>query len=99
MDQQPTEKVSFPISLISILVSAILLVVVIVVTYLLLKGAATKEMQKKQVSEVPANLIELNTADSTALHSYGWVDKELGKVQIPIEQAKKLLVQEAQAGR
>ena len=45
------------------------------------------------------DLAHLNAAYDAALNSYGWVDRSAGRVRIPIEQAKDLLLQESQAGR
>ena len=37
---------------------------------------------------------ELRAAQETALHSYGWVDRNAGIVRIPIEQAMQKLLEE-----
>ena len=39
------------------------------------------------------DLAHLRAREEEALHSYGWVDRQKGIVRIPIEEAKKLLVQ------
>jgi len=39
------------------------------------------------------DLAEMRAREQQALHTYGWVDQQKGVVHIPIEEAKKLLVQ------
>lgn len=41
----------------------------------------------------PVELKEIRQGEEEQLDSYGWVQKEAGVVHIPIEQAKKLLLQ------
>jgi hypothetical protein len=45
------------------------------------------------------DLAKLNAKYGEALNSYGWVDRNVGRVHIPIEQAKQLVLQESQSGR
>lgn len=40
-----------------------------------------------------ANLSELRAAEEADLNSYGWVDRDAGKVRIPIDRAMKLIVE------
>jgi hypothetical protein len=52
-----------------------------------------------RLQEHPAkDMTTLNAAYSEMLNSYGWVDKAAGRVRIPIERAKDMLLQESQAG-
>jgi len=44
------------------------------------------------------DLGHLNSAYDATLNSYGWVDRSAGRVRVPIEQAKALMLQESQAG-
>ena len=41
----------------------------------------------------PGNLQKFREAEDTVLHSYGWVDKDGGVVRIPIDEAKKLILE------
>ena len=43
------------------------------------------------------DLEDMRRAEDEVLHSYGWVDKQQGKVRIPIEKAKELAVQRLNA--
>jgi len=40
------------------------------------------------------NLADLKTENEAKLHSYAWVDRAKGKIQIPIEEAMKLVLVE-----
>jgi hypothetical protein len=40
------------------------------------------------------NLADLKTENEAKLHSYAWVDRAKGKIQIPIEEAMKLVLAE-----
>ncbi|MDX1521047.1 MAG: hypothetical protein R3264_05435 [Anaerolineae bacterium] len=40
------------------------------------------------------DLRQLQAADEAALTTYGWVDKEAGKVHIPIDQAMEMLLEQ-----
>jgi hypothetical protein len=44
------------------------------------------------------DLANLNAAYDAILNSYGWVDKNAGRVHIPIEQAKDLVLYESRTG-
>lgn len=41
----------------------------------------------------PGDLKEMRAAENKVLSSYGWLDPEAGLVRIPIDRAKKLLVE------
>jgi hypothetical protein len=41
----------------------------------------------------PAALKQERTAEDATLHQYGWVDQKAGVAHIPIDQAKKLLIE------
>lgn len=42
---------------------------------------------------------QLRDSQEAALRSYGWIDQQVGRVRIPIEQAKKILVERGLAAR
>jgi hypothetical protein len=44
------------------------------------------------------DLAEMRAREQQALHTYGWVDQQKGVVRIPIEEAKKLVVQRITGG-
>jgi hypothetical protein len=55
---------------------------------------------KVQNTELPPNantpvtdMVEMREAQEKELHSYGWIDKSKGIAHIPIEEAKKLVLQ------
>lgn len=41
-----------------------------------------------------SDLAEMQAAEQTILHSYGWIDKERGIVRIPIEEAMELVAKQ-----
>ena len=48
-----------------------------------------------RLQENPAiDLAKRNATYDTTLHSYGWIDKNAGRVHIPIERAKELVMKE-----
>lgn len=47
----------------------------------------------KVLTNEPAWLAGIKTAQTQALTTYGWVDKEAGTVRLPIERAKQLLIE------
>jgi hypothetical protein len=49
----------------------------------------------------PSNiqLVDLRNKEDQELHSYGYVDKNAGKVRVPIERAMTLVTQEARSGQ
>jgi hypothetical protein len=53
-----------------------------------------EQFEIKEIPHVPAELVDLEAAQRTALQQADWVDKEKGKVQIPIDTAKKLVLQQ-----
>jgi hypothetical protein len=55
--------------------------------------------QPQLVTNEPAVLRTLRRNEDKALHEYGWVDEKTGVAQVPIEQAKKLLVERGLASR
>lgn len=44
-------------------------------------------------TDAPADLQEMRARETTALESYGWVDRQKGIVHIPVERAMELLVE------
>jgi hypothetical protein len=49
--------------------------------------------QPQLVTDEPALLRMLRQSEDRALHEYGWVDQKTGVAHVPIDQAKKLLVE------
>jgi len=49
--------------------------------------------QPQLLTNEPAALKQERTAADAALHQYGWVDQKAGVAHIPIDQAKKLLIE------
>ena len=47
----------------------------------------------------PAGLKTFRASEDTALTSYGWIDRNAGKVRIPIDKAKDLLIQKGLPSR
>jgi hypothetical protein len=60
------------------------------------KGAKDNEISQKQSEFVPSELYLLHAKESEILSSYKWLDKEKGRVQIPINRAMELVAQEHQ---
>jgi len=49
--------------------------------------------QLKLITNEPAVLRTLRQTEDKALHEYGWVDEKAGVAHVPIDQAKKLIVE------
>jgi hypothetical protein len=46
-------------------------------------------------AQPPRTIEEVRAAEQEALNTYGWIDREQGVVQIPVERAMELLIGEA----
>ena len=49
--------------------------------------------QPQLLTNEPAALRQLRETEDQALHQYGWVDQAAGVARVPIDQAKKLLIE------
>jgi hypothetical protein len=58
------------------------------------KGAKDREIDEKQSMLQTTQLNELHAQENEVLSSYKWVDKEKGRVQIPIDRAMELVAKE-----
>ncbi len=58
------------------------------------KGAKDSEIAEKQAEYQTTELNELHAKEAEVLSSYKWVDKDKGRVQIPIDRAMELVAQE-----
>lgn len=82
-------------------ISAIVLVTFFAICIAWFKGAKDRELAEKQGMFQTTELNLLHAKESEVLGSYKWVDKDKGRVQIPIARAMELIAQEHQnsAGR
>ncbi|MDQ3002585.1 MAG: hypothetical protein M3Y08_15150 [Fibrobacterota bacterium] len=76
--------------------SVILLVTFFAVCILWFKGAASKELIEKQAEFTTSQLNELRVKEGETLNQYKWLDKDKGRVQIPISRAMELMAKENQ---
>ncbi|MDB5048680.1 MAG: hypothetical protein JWO30_1751 [Fibrobacteres bacterium] len=60
------------------------------------KGAKDRELDEKQSVFQTSELNELHAKEGEILTSYKWVDKDKGRVQIPIDKAMELIAKEHQ---
>ncbi|HKP96650.1 MAG TPA: hypothetical protein VJ385_12905 [Fibrobacteria bacterium] len=58
------------------------------------KGAKDHELESKQAAFQTTELNQLHAKEGEVLSSYKWVDKEKGRVQIPIAQAMEQIAKE-----
>ena len=77
-------------------ISVIILVTFFWVCIAWFKGAKDSELKQKQAEYVTTELNELHAKESEILGSYKWLDKDKGRVQIPIARAMELMAQEHQ---
>jgi hypothetical protein len=47
----------------------------------------------KLMTNEPANLKDVRALDEQQLHEYGWLDEKAGVARIPIDEAKKLMIE------
>jgi hypothetical protein len=55
--------------------------------------------EPKLMTGEPVRLKEVRTAEQDVLHGYGWVDEKTGVAHIPIDEAKKLMLERGLAVR
>jgi hypothetical protein len=80
--------------------SSLLGTVAIVLALVGLTRRAEQEEFDRKVLQVPyAGVAEGKAAQRERLEGYGWVDREAGKVHIPIERAMGLLSKELRGGQ
>jgi hypothetical protein len=77
--------------------AALLLIFLAVFIQLGLKGAVTCETTRKQTAGPPDELKSLQASEEKALNQYRWMDKEAGRVGIPVERAMALIAKENRA--
>jgi hypothetical protein len=77
-------------------VSVIILVVFFAVCILWFKGAKDRELIEKQAAFTTTQLNQLRAQEGETLNQYKWLDKEKGRVQIPVARAMELIAQENQ---
>lgn len=88
-----TEPHSFAIW-ISALVTVVTLVAVFLFSIGLFKTGLTNELNAKENTRKPQSIIKMSAYESEQLHTTKWIDKSSGKVQVSIEVAKKLVLDE-----
>jgi hypothetical protein len=70
----------------------VLTFVLIIMLQVYFYQAQTKEYQTKVIEPKAVELSGYLADQATELHNYGWIDRDQGKVKIPIERAMELLV-------
>jgi hypothetical protein len=75
-------------------ISVFILLVFFAVCISWFKGAKDHEIDEKQAMLQTTELNQLHAQENEVLSSYKWVDKEKGRVQIPIDRAMELIAKE-----
>lgn len=75
-------------------ISAIILLAFAVVTLLWFRGAKDSVVAMKQSQTLTEELDLHRTQEAEFLNQYKWLDKEKGKIRIPIQRAMELMVAE-----
>jgi hypothetical protein len=78
----------------SLPIAVILLITFFGVSIAWFKGAKDRELAEKQAQYQTTELNELHTREAEVLSAFKWVDKEKGRLQIPIDRAMELMAQE-----
>jgi hypothetical protein len=60
------------------------------------RGAKDREISEKQAAFQTTELNRLHTEEAEILSSYKWLDKDKGRVRIPIDRAMELIAKEHQ---
>jgi hypothetical protein len=55
--------------------------------------------EPKLMTDEPKRLNEVRTSEQSLLHAYGWTDEKAGVAHIPIDEAKKLMIERGLAVR
>lgn len=76
-----------------LLCAALVLAVGVVLSVAGRLGQAQQEADDARIAARVEKLAKLRAENETALHSYAWIDKDKGVVQIPIERAMELTVE------
>lgn len=86
-----------------IVVSGLLLVLLVVALVMGLQGlyygVTESQRQVKVVDQIPVSFKNLQYEQQTRMNSYEWVDKNNGVVNIPIERAMELVVDDIGRGK
>jgi hypothetical protein len=75
-------------------ISVVTLIAFVLVSLYWFRGAKDSELSDKQAQVDLSQLSLLRAKENEVLTSYKWIDKEKGRVQIPIERAMELVVKE-----
>jgi hypothetical protein len=80
----------------AIWISAIVTVVTLVALFLfsigIFKTGLTNELNAKENVRTPQSIVKMRTYESEQLNTIKWLDKPSGKVQVSIDIAKKLVL-------
>lgn len=76
--------------------ASIILFVFVFVSVFWFKAAKDRELDEKQAALVTTELNILRAKDNEILTQYKWLDKEKGRVRIPVARAMELLAKEHQ---
>ena len=79
-------------------ISVIIIIVVSIGVDILYRWTVESEHQRKVVDRESERLLQLDADQQRLLEEYRWIDRESGRLGIPIERAMELLVAE-EAGR
>ncbi len=80
------------------LISVILLLAIIVAAQVLFYGAQRIEDESKLYAPQPQELLELQSQQLAEISGYKVIDKQTGRVAIPIERAIEIYAREVQTG-
>ncbi|MBI1381537.1 MAG: hypothetical protein GC161_10685 [Planctomycetaceae bacterium] len=93
-----TQEDDLPVGVLSVIGMGSLLFTLVTVILIvgLYRHGESAEFERKVV-ELPYTVVESNRATGEQrLSSYGWVDREAGRVHIPIDKAMGMIVNESQ---
>gem|GEM_PF-3991416 len=76
--------------------AVIILIIFVIISVSWFKGAKDRELDEKQSALVTTELNILQAKDNEILTQYQWLDKENGRVRIPVARAMELLAKENQ---
>ncbi len=60
------------------------------------RGMVSGEVSRKEIGGEARELIQLREKQEVILNEYKWLDKESGKVRIPVQRAMEILVEETE---
>ena len=73
-------------------VIVLFLVVTGVGSYFFFKGVVSAEINRKEITGMSRELAALRIKEAENLNTYGWINKDKGIVQVPIEVAKGIII-------